>query len=256
LVDTATRTTLWSEHMRREHAAPALEVDDVARGIARALAINIRYAEARRASGNSDGPVAIRDLLLRAHVTEIRGYLAENVSDALKLYDEVLQRAPDNQAAKLGVARMNIVGAMNFIDVDPVPDVGRAERLLNEVLVKRPNSAAVHYALGLLQKYRGQHAASIKSFERCLELNPSFLAARGQIAAIMTRTGQPQKGLDLIRDTIRIAAPSDPAMGVWHLFAGEAELELGHEQAALDSILRANTYMPGSPLVQAWLAAV
>src|SRR5262249_40526349 len=98
--------------------------------------------------------------------------------------------------------------------------------------------------------------ASIKSFERCLELNPSFLAARGQIAAIMTRTGQPQKGLDLIRDTIRIAAPSDPAMGVWHLFAGEAELELGHEQAALDSILRANTYRLGSPLVRAWLGAV
>jgi len=45
-------------------------------------------------------------------------------------------------------------------------------------------------------------------------------------------------------------------MGFWYLFAGDAELELGHEQAALGWILRANTVMPGSPLVQAWLASV
>ena len=45
-------------------------------------------------------------------------------------------------------------------------------------------------------------------------------------------------------------------MGYWYLFAAEAELELGHDQAALDWALRANAFMPGSPLVQAWLASI
>ncbi len=45
-------------------------------------------------------------------------------------------------------------------------------------------------------------------------------------------------------------------MGYWYLFAAEAELELGHERAALDWALRANAFMPGSPLVQAWLASI
>jgi len=256
LVDTANQTTLWSDRMQREDADPAPTTEDIARGAARVLAINIRYAEARRARSSSVASVDVRDLLVRGHVSEIRSYLGENVSDALRLYEEVLRRAPNNQAAMLGVARMNIIAAMNFVDIDPRPDVGRAERLLNEVLVKSPNWAAAHFTLGLLQKYRRQYAASLKSFERCIELNPSFLSARAQIAAILTRTGQPQKGLDLIQDTIRIAAPSDPAMGLWHLFAGEAELELGHERAALDWMLRANTLMPGSPLVHAWLASV
>ena len=44
-------------------------------------------------------------------------------------------------------------------------------------------------------------------------------------------------------------------LGYWYLFA-EAELELGHDQAALDWALRANAFMPGSPLVQAWLASI
>jgi hypothetical protein len=45
-------------------------------------------------------------------------------------------------------------------------------------------------------------------------------------------------------------------MGYWYLFAAEAELELGHDQAALEWALRANTVMPGTPITQAWLASI
>src|SRR5215831_280988 len=78
----------------------------------------------------------------------------------------------------------------------------------------------------------------------------------GQIANILTRMGQPQKGLDQILETIRTATPNDPTLGYWYLFAAEAELELGHDRVALDWGLRANAFMPVSPLVQAWLASI
>src|SRR5262249_20433342 len=55
---------------------------------------------------------------------------------------------------------------------------------------------------------------------------------------------------------IRRATPNDPFVGILYLFAGEAELELGHNAAALRWVERAETFMPGAPLVQAWLAAV
>jgi hypothetical protein len=45
-------------------------------------------------------------------------------------------------------------------------------------------------------------------------------------------------------------------MGYGYLFAGEAELVLGHPRTALDWMLRANGYFPGSAIVHAWLAAV
>ena len=168
----------------------------------------------------------------------------------------MLRRAPNNATAKVGVARMNIIAAMNLIDLDAPPDLTRAEALLTEVLERFPNWAAAHYSLGLLQKYRRQFAASLQSFLRSLELNPSFLHARGQVGALLTRMGQPEKGLETVQETIRLSTPNDPSLGFFYLFAGEAELELGHPQAALEWVQRAATFMPGSPLAHAWLASI
>jgi tetratricopeptide (TPR) repeat protein len=96
----------------------------------------------------------------------------------------------------------------------------------------------------------------MRLLQRCLELNPSLLPAQAQIGDILIRTGQPQKGLDQVLQTMRAATSTDPSIGYWYLYAAEAELELGHQRAALDWALRADTFMPGSPLVQAWLAAI
>lgn len=73
---------------------------------------------------------------------------------------------------------------------------------------------------------------------------------------LLARTGQPRQGLEKILQTIRAATANDPSIGYWYLFAAEAELELGQDQAALDWALRADTFMPDSPLVKAWLASI
>jgi TolB-like protein len=256
LVDTATRATLWSDTVRRETGEPAQLADEMARGLARMLDINIVYAEARQLRRDPNRPAELRELLLRARVLEMRSYLRENVASAQRLYEEALQRAPHNTTAMLGVARMNIVAAMNFLDVDTPPDLKRAEALLNEVLRRNPNWAMAHYTLGLLQKHRRQQAASLQSFQRAVELSPTFLGAHGQVGVLLTRMGQPEKGLETIRAALRVATPNDPGNGFLYLFAAEAELELGHQRAALDWALRAGSFMPGSALAQAWIASI
>jgi DNA-binding SARP family transcriptional activator/TolB-like protein len=256
LVDTATQATLWSDTVRRESGAPALLADEMARGIARMLDLNIVYAEARQLRRGPNRPPELRELLLRARVLEIRSYLRENVASAQRLYEEVLQRSPHNAVAMLGVARMNIIAAMNFLDPDTPPDLKRAENLLDEVLRRNPNWAMAHYTLGLLQKHRRQLAASLQSFQRATELSPTFLGAQGQVGVLLTRMGQPEKGLETIRAALRVATPNDPGNGFLYLFAAEAELELGHQQAALDWALRAGSFMPGSALAQAWIASI
>jgi DNA-binding SARP family transcriptional activator/TolB-like protein/Tfp pilus assembly protein PilF len=256
LIDTATRMTLWSDHVQRDGDEGDAHADEVAHGLAHALVINMVVVRVQRLRHEPGQPPPIADLLLRARLGEIRGYRRDTVAQALALYESVLRRAPNNATAKLGVARMTIIAAMNFIDLDHAPDLTRAEALLGGVLEQFPNWAAAHYTLGLLQKYRRQYDAGLKSLQRSLELNPSFLHARGQIGALLTRMGQPENGLRMIEETIRLATPNDPSRGFFYLFAGEAELELGHNEAALAWIARADTFMPGSPLVQAWLASV
>jgi DNA-binding SARP family transcriptional activator/TolB-like protein len=256
LVDTATRTNIWSDVLQRERIDPTLVADEAARGIARMLAFEIVRLGALRHRASPDAQLSPGALVTRGYQALQSGTRRENLSEAMTTFGAALRRDPHYQPALLAVARVQIVAAMNFVDLDPPPDLTEAERLVNESLVKAPNSVSALYSLALLQKYRRQYQASLRSMQRCLELNPSFLPAQGQIGNILTRIGQPEKGLEQILQTIRVAVPDDPTIGYWYLFAAEAELELGHDQAALDWALRANTVMPEASLVQAWLASI
>jgi DNA-binding SARP family transcriptional activator/TolB-like protein len=256
LVDTASRTNLWSDHLHRERGEPTLVADQSARGIARMIAIQIDRLGALRVGAEPASQLTAEELVARGYLALQRAATRENMSDAMALFDEAVRRDPQYQPARLAIARVRIVAAMNFIDFGPLPNFDEIERFLNDSLRRAPNSVSALYSLALLQKYRRQYEASLRLLQRCLEINPSFLSAQGQIADILTRTGHPQDALERIQQTMRIASPNDPAMGHWYLFAAEAELELGHDLVALDWALRADTFMPGSPLVQAWLASI
>ena len=256
LVDTATQTNIWSDDLQRERTDPTVVADEASRGIARMLAIEIGHLGVLRERTNPISQLTPAELVARGYSELQMGTIRENLSAAMTLFDEALRRNPHYQPAILAVARVHIIAAMNFVDLDVSSDLNETERILNETLGKSPNSISALYSLALLQKYHGHYAASLRSLHRCLEINPSFLPAQGQVGHVLTRMGQPQQGLEQILQTIRAATPNDPTTGYWYLFAAEAELELGHERAALDWALRADTFMPGSPLVKAWLASI
>lgn len=256
LVDAATRTNVWSNDLERERGEPTLVADEAARGIARMLAIQIGRLVALQLGTKPNSQLTLAELVGRGYMTLLRGNTRDNLTAAMRAFNEALRRNPHYQPALLAIARTQIVATTNFIDLNPQPDLDATERYLNEALAKFPNSISALYSLALLQKHRHQYDAATRLLRRCLELNPSFLPAQAQIGDVLTRTGQPQKGLEQILQTIRAATPNDPGIGYWYLFTAEAELQLHHDQAALDWTLRANTFMPGSPLVQAWLAGI
>jgi DNA-binding SARP family transcriptional activator/TolB-like protein len=256
LVDTASRTNVWSGHLQRERSDPTVVADEASRGIARMLAIEIDRLGVLRGRANPISQLTIGELVARGYAELQMGTIQENLSAAMMLFDEALRRNPHYQPALLAVARVHIIAAMNFVDIDVAADLNETERALNEILDKSPNWISALYSMALLQKYRGHYEASLRWLNRCLELNPSFLPAQGQRGDVLIRMGQPQQGLEQILQTIRAATPNDPTTGYWYLFAAEAELELRHDQAALDWALRADTFMPGSPLVKAWLASI
>jgi len=256
LVDTATQTNVWSDYVERTRDNPTLIADEAARGIARALAIEIDRRAALALRAKPSEQLTVQELVARGYLDLQNGSNRQNITAALKWFDAALQRNPRYQPALLATARARIIAVMNFVDLDRPADLGETEGMLNAALAKFPNSISGLYSLALLQKHRHQYQASIRTLQRCLELNPSFLPAQGQMGDVLVRTGEPEKGLEKILQTIRAATPNDPTAGYWYLFAAEAELELGHGQAAIDWALRANTFMPGSALVQAWLASI
>lgn len=256
LIDTTSRTNVWSDNLQRERDDASVTADDLARGMARMVAIQIGELATRETRDKPRAEMTTRELVARGYWALQRGSTRENLSAALSWFNEALQREPHNQAALLAVARVHVSGTMNFIDFDPPPDLAATERILNEALRKYPNSISALYSLALLQKHRRDWEASMQLLQRCLEINPSFLPAQGQMGDVLVRLGQADKGLEQILQTIRAATANDPTLGYWYLFAAEAELELGHNREALDWALRADAFMPGSPLVQVWLASI
>jgi DNA-binding SARP family transcriptional activator/TolB-like protein len=256
LVDTATQTNVWSDSLQRKSGDAALTADEAARGIARMISIEIYRRAVRETLAKPSAQLTLAELVARGYLIMQRGTTQEHLSTAMQAFDEALRRDPHYLPAQLAVARVQIFAATNFVDLEPQPDLNATERFLNETLSKFPNSISALYSLALLHKHRREYEASTRLLQRCLELNPSFLPAQAQLGDIMIRTGQPQKGLDQVLQTMHAATSTDPSMGFWYLYAAEAELELGHDTAALDWALRAETFMPGSPLVQAWLAAI
>lgn len=256
LIEIASRANVWSDNLQRERDDAAVTADDVARGVARMVAIEIDNLATLRTRDKPREQLTTRELIARGYWALQRGNTRENLIAALSWFNEALQREPHNRAALLAVARVNVSGSMNFIDFGPPPDLAATEHVLSDVLRQFPNSITALYSLALLHKHRRDYDASMRMLQRCLEINPSFLPAQGQMADILTRLGQPEKGLEQILQTIRAATPNDPSLGYWYLFAAEAEFELGRDREALDWALRADTFMPGSPLVQVWLASI
>lgn len=256
LVDTTSRLTLWSNQLRREPGEMALAAEEITRGIARSLFFQISAADTRRRSGGSDQPSGIADLVNRGWAAERLGPWRENLSEAMRLFDEALRQDPHYKQAMLGVARVTVQAYGNMVEIDPPVDLDRAERLLDELLARAPSLANVHYVWAQLQDIRGRYTASMESFKRAQELNPSLIMAECNIGHLLMWLGNPREGLQHIQHYLRIAPPGEPALGYAYLYAAEAELALGQQQAALGSMLRANAFFPGSPRIQGWVAAV
>jgi len=227
--------------------------DEITRAITRRLQINIVAAEDRRRPPTQSEP-GIADLLAKGWAATTRISMADKTTGADAYFEDVLSRDPDNASALTGLAAFHIVGTAMFLSANETAKLEKAEALLNRAIKLNPYASLPYYYQGVLEKTRARPQAALGAFNKVLQLNPSYAPAYAQIGQILSRTGQPNEALEHVRYAIRLS-PKDHNMGLWCLFGGEIELELGHDQAALEWLSRASDASPRSPFIQAALAA-
>lgn len=255
VVDAANRAAVWANQLTRDRADLAAIADDIPRGIARGIALAVTAADVRQRRGGP-GDAETGALVMRGFAAEQIGPWRDNLSEAMRLFEQALRRDPKNLRAKMGITRVSVMAYGNLIELDPPVDLDRAERLIDQVLAHAPNNASAHYIAAQLLQIRGRLPDSIAAFGRALELNPSLTFAEAHIGLTMVRLGRPQEGLRRIEHYLKNAPPNEPALGYGYLFAGKAKLALGENRAALEAMLRASAFFPGSPRMQAWLAGL
>jgi tetratricopeptide (TPR) repeat protein len=177
----------------------------------------------------------------------------DTLREAEACFREALRQEPELVEAMLGLAAHHVVAVGNMVE-SPEPLLSEADALLTRVLSKRPDWPEAHYRRGILHNMRGELEPGLEEFARTVELNPSSATGYAQMGRMLTRLARFDEALEHINYAIRLS-PKDPALVVWSLYAGWAELERGHDAAAFQWISRAAALNPRYALVHASLAA-
>jgi tetratricopeptide (TPR) repeat protein len=133
--------------------------------------------------------------------------------------------------------------------------VNEAEDLLRRALARNTQNDAVHYWLGLLYRVQGNLPAALESYDRALEINPSHAPAYAGKGRALINLHRYEEALQQIRYAQRLNADTS-IVTVWELWAGWAELELGHLDEARTAFNEAIAARPHGPYVHASLAAL
>jgi tetratricopeptide (TPR) repeat protein len=253
LVDPATRLSVWSGRIERDRAERQAVQDEIVGRLARELQFELYPIESERRSGDSDADA----LAQRGWAAMWAAYGRSGLEDfkrAEAYFRQALERDPQNQGAQIGLGAYHANVGSQALDEQPAAHLAKAVQLLQDVVRRQPaNSGAWHY-LGLAQKNRGDLRDAIESLERSIELSPSNAGGHAHIGNALVRLGRHAEGLEHIRYALRLS-PRDPNLAYWLDFAGQAELELGHDQQAIDDFRRSTALNPDYQRSWAGLAA-
>jgi DNA-binding SARP family transcriptional activator/TolB-like protein/Flp pilus assembly protein TadD len=249
LINPATRLSVWSGHVERGGADHQGVRDEIVGQLARELQFEVQPIESARLSEDSD-----------ANALAYRGWAAlsqiriEGYQKAKTLFDQALERDPQNLSALTGLGAYHARMGVQVFDTDPMGHRSEAEKILRGVLVRDPNSSRAHFYLALALNKLPTLPEAMQHFERAIRIDPSDASAHAQIGNALIRTGHPAEGLEHVRYAMRLS-PRDPIMPVWLEFAGNAELELKNYPEAIALFQRSIALNAGYPRSWAGLVA-
>ena len=231
LIHAGTDTHLWAESYDGELADVLRLQSDVAREIAREIAIALTPAEeARLASTRPVDPAAYEAYLRGAY--HLHQLTPEGIELGLEYLHEAVAEDPGNPLPYAALARGYSLLASHT--PDPPPDAfQRAQAAYERALELDPDIAEAHGAIAERKLYleRDWEGAE-ESFRRALELNPSLPGARAHYAWYLNLFDRNDEAVAEMRRAVQVD-PLTPLWSAWladiHSFGGDYE---GAEEAA------------------------
>jgi tetratricopeptide (TPR) repeat protein len=107
-------------------------------------------------------------------------------------------------------------------------DAAAAQGVLLQALQHHPASAELHYDQGVLMSSQGRFDLAEQSFRQALELSPSHLPARVNLAGVLCETGRFREGIVEFEKVLA----ADPQDDETHVLLARAHAQLGDTGAA------------------------
>jgi DNA-binding SARP family transcriptional activator/tetratricopeptide (TPR) repeat protein len=252
LNDTAEQTPIWTGDFTANDDRIAKMDIEIPGRIARELQVRATYAAGRDVNGAALNLAASNQLIAKALTIQYRGS-TDGAASAVPLYEEVLRRDDSSPLALIGLAAELVTSSANFLS-ERRSTLARAENLVNRALQINPRIERAYYWLGIIYLGRGQRALALQSFDRALALNPNFIPAEAHAGYALVLMGRTGEGLRRIENALGLGS-HDPNERLWLRFLGIAELELGNDAQAIDSLLQAASLAAPTPPLHAAFAS-
>jgi TolB-like protein len=218
----------WSESYERELASILTVQNEVAQGVARALAIAlIPGGPARTSAARAVQPQAYE------HYQLGRFRFAERTVPSLKAALDHFERAvaldPEFSLAYAGLADVHVL--LPFFSAGESPAIGRAraEAAANRALALDPSLGEAHATLALVRMYEYDWEASESHFRRAVELVPGYASARQWYADMLARRARYEEALAEIRQAVAL----DPLSSIINQDLGYVLMLAGQQDAAI-----------------------
>jgi DNA-binding SARP family transcriptional activator/TolB-like protein len=254
LIDIASRLQVWSDRLEEDQPDLTVASGVIAKRLGRSLQVEVINFQADHAVSGPSPKAEIDQLVAKGWAAIMSSQNGEALGPAEAYFTEALRRDPERLGAMLGIAAHHTIAAPFASRDQHGLYIAEADRLLTRVIERRPEWSPPYFYRGQLLDMNGNPRAALESFQKAVALNPSFAPAYGQIGRVLTQLGEPDAALENIEHA-RLLSPKDPALPAWDVFAGLAEMERGHDAAALQLILHATVVQPNNPFFHASLAA-
>jgi adenylate cyclase len=255
LVDAETGAHLWADRFEEDVADLFKLQDEVVARLAHNLGWGLIYAEGEKA-GRSQNPDAV-DLAMRGWTLVHRSSLRpakerlDSVHEARFLFDQALKSDPSNAEALAGSAR--VYGIEYAIGQrDPGTDYdAKVLEPTNRAIALDPNNIRAYYTKAEYLVLSRRASEALSAADAGLAVNPNdavLLLARADAENALGRYEQAKADME---SAIRLS-PRDPIIAYFHVIVGDAEIGLGHFDAAIDEFRKAldaglhafSVYMP------------
>ena len=253
LIDAETGAHLWAERFDKPVADLFDMQDEIVARLANTLNAELTALEARRAE-QSPNPDSM-DHYFQGMAWANKGVTPHNFTKARACFESALALDPGNVDALVGVGMVDSKMVGSGLADDRVARLASAEAALNEALSLAPNHPWAHTWMGLTYIHTHRAQQTIAEAERALALDRNLAHARGGVLATANiAIGRAEQVEGHVKEAIRLS-PRDKDLYVWAMLAGQANLCLADDAAAVTWLRRSVEANRNFAITLFWLAA-
>jgi TolB-like protein/Tfp pilus assembly protein PilF len=231
LIDATTGLHLWAERYDRDLEDIFAVQDEITREIVVAMDVQLREGEQHRVWSSGTKNLEAWECVRLATDAALGG-AAEAQPRARELLDRALELDPDYATA------WAMRGWLYFTEADVGGGIGNSDqfdkaqasafRCGHRALELDPGCAEAYGMLALTHLNAGEHDVAMEMSEKAIALAPNNAEILGGVAsAVMRKSGQPERGAELVRKAMRLCPFYRPGLlrALGNNYRGSGRLE-------------------------------